>query len=80
MLPLNVNLDNQTVPLMPMNIALEHLSPDTRKGLMNSLPRDKINEVVPMDLESFDFDVTSLNSELLQGDSDLFKLLANNDV
>ncbi|XP_046434709.1 protein similar isoform X2 [Neodiprion fabricii] len=79
--PLSLNLENHIVPRMPLSMALNHLSPDTRKELVSAVPRNKscaaLHEVVPMELDNFDFDVNSLSPELMHG-PDLLKILTNN--
>ncbi|XP_046750846.1 protein similar isoform X2 [Diprion similis] len=79
--PLSLNLENHIVPQMPLSMALDHLSPDTRKELVSAVPRNKscaaLQEVVPMELDNFDFDVNSLSPELMHG-PDLLKILTNN--
>ncbi|XP_015588167.1 hypoxia-inducible factor 1-alpha isoform X2 [Cephus cinctus] len=69
--PLTVHLDNQMVPQSPRVVCLDHLSPDTRKQLMNSVPNTKrIESPIPtsmMSFENYDFDPSLLQaSDLLR--------------
>lgn len=87
MSPLSVNLDDTSEKMRNQNqlaASLNHLSPNTRKQLLNSLPAVKSNNLISpvinpsaMTFENCGFDMDSTSLNLLQ-ETDLLKVLNQN--